>query len=119
MKDEKLVKLKKQLLSDFSLLGFEEDFTLTLRGYSKSYYGRYVPCKKEIIIYALEECGDVMDYDLIIDTLIHEYVHHYQYNHQKDFVRLKGVMHNQEFYKLFNNLMGKLDVLGVITFKAS
>ena len=49
--------LKQRLLSDLSAVGVntEESFELVLKDYSKSYYGRYYPDKKRVVVYVHED----------------------------------------------------------------
>lgn len=89
-------------------LGLPTDFTLDLRGYSKTYLGRYYPSEKRIVLYVLNEEGNYEPYRLILGTAIHEAIHHFQYQ-DKAFKRVKGVMHNYQFKKLEKELMEKLD----------
>lgn len=101
--------LKDKLLSDLSKLNLPVDeVEITLRPYSKTYYGRYFPVyndketKPKIYIYPYENSeGDLMSYGSILSTAIHEFCHHIQYT-SGSFVRNKGVMHNSQFWKLFN-----------------
>lgn len=87
-------------MSDIESLGLPLDFELDIRGYSKTYNGRYDPNTKTIILYSLEEDGVQIDYDRLIQTVIHEAVHHYQWVHEDGFVRLDNVMHNVDFKRL-------------------
>lgn len=102
--------LRTRLLSDLSLLNLPVDeVDLYIRPYSKTYYGRYFPVyddqqqKPKLYIYPYEnQCGDLMSYEKILDTAIHELCHHKQYT-DICFVRLKGVMHDSQFWKLYNH----------------
>lgn len=89
-------------------LGLPTDFTLELRGYSKTYLGRYFPSDKRIVLYVLNEEGNYEPYKLILGTAIHEAIHHFQYM-DKSFKRVKGVMHDCQFKKLENKLLEKLE----------
>lgn len=101
--------LLSKLLSDLSKLNLPiDEVDITLRPYSKTYYGRYFPVyddKKinpKIYIYPYENPeGDFMSYDIILRTAIHEICHHIQYV-SGSFVRSRGVMHNSQFWKLYN-----------------
>ena len=101
--------LRDKLLSDLSELNLPVDeVEITLRPYSKTYYGRYFPVyndketKPKIYIYPYENSeGDLMCYDYILRTAIHEMCHHIQYT-SGSFVRNKGVMHDPQFWKLYN-----------------
>ena len=59
-----------------------------------------------------------MSYASILETAIHELCHHIQYT-DGSFVRIKGVMHDPQFWRLYNhyidrateyNLIGGTDV---------
>lgn len=92
--------LATKILLDLENIGMPTDFTLDLRGYSKIYEGRYDSAKKLMILYVKEENGDFIPYEDIIRVAIHECVHHIQWQHDPNFVRIKGVMHNKQFKHL-------------------
>lgn len=95
-----------------------EEIELIIKPYSKTYYGRYYPSAIEeiqpcrIILYQYEDenCTKELDYEILISTFIHEMVHHIQYvdpSHK----RMKGVMHDEQFWKLHNRYISKLEQL--------
>lgn len=96
-----------------------DEVVIYLRPYSKTYYGRYFPtydmdALPKIFIYPYENTqGDLMCYTVILKTAIHELCHHLQYINP-DFVRSKGVMHNTEFWKLYNFYVSKAIKLNMI-----
>ena len=102
--------LKTRLLFDLSQLNlpvYEVD--LYMRPFSKTLYGRYFPVHDEkrvrpkIYIYPYEnEDLELMEYKTILETSIHEFCHHIQYT-SGCFVRNKGVMHDTQFWKLYNH----------------
>lgn len=102
--------LKTRLLSDLAQINLPVDeVDLFIRPFSKTYYGRYFPVYDEnktrpkIYVYPYENTEeDLMSYDLILETSIHEFCHHIQYT-SGCFVRNKGVMHDTQFWKLFNH----------------
>lgn len=102
--------LKTRLLSDLSHINLPiDEVDLFIRPFSKTFYGRYFPVydekqiKPKIHIYPYEnEDNDLMNYDKILETTIHEFCHHIQYT-SGSFVRSKGVMHNTQFWKLYNH----------------
>lgn len=106
--------LDSYLRSDLKLLNLPTDFELEFRGYSKCYYGRYYIQDKKIVVFILDERGEVLPYHEILDTVMHEAIHHYQHYHQKGFVRLKGVMHDMEFHRLYNDCLFRLKEWEVI-----
>lgn len=104
--------LRTRLLSDLSQLNLPiDEVDLFIRPFSKTYYGRYFPVynddqlKPKIYVYPYENSGgDLMSYEKILDTSIHELCHHIQYTNDS-FVRIKGVMHDSQFWKLYNHYM--------------
>lgn len=106
--------LEGYLKSDIRLLNLPTDFTLEFRGFSSKYYGRYYIKEKKIVVYILDNNGDRIPYHEILDTVLHEAIHHYQHYYEIGFVRIKGVMHNVNFKKLYNEKLYKLMDLGVI-----
>lgn len=107
--------LKNHLMSDLKLTGIPTDFELVLKDYSSTCYGKYLKSKKLIIIYVYmdKECTTLFPYEEILDTLVHEAVHHFQHYYEEDFVRYKGVMHNPNFYKYYNKYVDKLKQYGI------
>lgn len=104
--------LHHRLLSDLEKIGISADFTLELKPYSKIYYGRYDPNTNKVILYVYRDkgCSQVEEYKDLLMSLIHESVHYLQWT-DKSFVRRKGVMHNAEFYHLFNKYRTKAEIL--------
>ena len=106
--------LKTRLLSDLSQISlpvYEVD--LYIRPFSKTFYGRYFPVhnekqvKPKIYIYPYEnEKEELMTYDKILETSIHEFCHHVQYT-SGSYVRSKGIMHDTQFWKLYNHYMNR------------
>lgn len=102
--------LKTKLLSDLSHINLPIcEVDLFIRPFSKTFYGRYFPVYNDnettpkIYIYPYEnKDGDLMEYDTILKTAIHEFCHHIQYTNGS-FVRNKGVMHDPQFWKLYNH----------------
>ena len=105
----KYEELRDKLLNDLNTLGIKDtDFDLVLRGYSKTMYGSYSPYNNRIVLYVYMDSNYTYEYPYIslFETFLHEVVHYLQYK-DPDFVRLKGVMHNPDFYNTFNFLMKK------------
>lgn len=107
--------LKNHLLSDLKLVGVPTDFELVFKDYSSTCYGKYLKSKKLIIIYIYmdKECTTLFPYNKLLETLVHEAIHHYQHHYEEDFVRYKGIMHNPNFYKYFNECVEKLRYYGI------
>lgn len=94
--------LEMRLRKDLSEIGLDVNFTLSLRPYSKSYFGRYDILSNTIILYVQENRkGDMYSYEDLLLTTIHEAIHCVQWN-DPEFKRVKGVMHNPEFKKLYS-----------------
>ena len=114
-------KLWCRLILDAITIGLPvNEVELSLRAFSKTYYGNYYPKyssngRPRVYIYPCKDRkGTLYDYDFILDTLIHEMVHHIQHT-SEDYVRLKGVMHDQEFWKLYNKFIYKAKIAGVMS----
>ena len=115
-------KLTIKILSDLSRLNLPVDeVDLFMRPYSSSFYGRYFPVRDEkrakakIHIYPFSNKeGEMYKYDEILETAIHEFCHHIQYS-SGTYKRVRGVMHDSEFWKLFNHYVErakKYELLG-------
>lgn len=93
--------LEMRLRNDLSKIGLDVEFTLSLRPYSKSYFGRYDINSSTIIVYVQKTPnGDMYSYEEILLTTIHEAIHCKQW-HDPKFKRVKGVMHDIEFKRLY------------------
>lgn len=103
-------KLKETLLNDLTKRGLDiSTVDLIIKEFSSSYYGRYYPSvnssvKPRIIIYPFKtkDLVEMYDYGDILNTVIHEFCHHLQYMNP-NFVRKRGIMHDTEFWNLYNN----------------
>ena len=98
-----LQELYHRLMRDMVRVGIPIDFNLELKSFSKTYYGRYDPNINRITVYIYEDksCTKMYSYEDILMTCIHEAVHSIQW-HDKSFVRRKGVMHDTNFFRLYN-----------------
>lgn len=93
--------LEEKLRYDLSKIGLEVDFTLSLRPYSKSYFGRYDISTSTIILYVLKTPkGEMYSYEDLLLTTIHEAIHCKQW-HDPKYKRIRGVMHDLEFKRLY------------------
>ena len=101
-----VIDLQHKLFADLKTLKLPvEEVDIYIRPFSKSYYGRYFPnedaeVKPKIYVYPFNSDGTLMSYRTVLNTVIHEMCHHVQY--AKGFERHFGVMHDAEFWKLFN-----------------
>lgn len=96
-------RLSKKIKSDLHQLNNNTDFDIELRGYSKTVWGIYHPDRKLIVLYPFI-CPSkefMRSYDDLFLTALHEYVHHLQYSNPS-FTRYHGVMHDAEFWKLYD-----------------
>lgn len=90
-----------KIKSDLELIGLPTDFGLELRGYSKTYEGRYNPVTKTMILYTKDTPeGKPVLYKDLLKVAIHECIHHVQLS-DPCFIRYVGVMHNPDFWKLY------------------
>ena len=104
-----LEQLRTLLLNDIKAVGGDvTGFELVLRPYSKTYYGRYIPSRKRVIVYVYQDSdlSELYPYEDLFATTLHEFTHHVQWS-DPNFVRIKGVMHNAEFYRIYNTFMQK------------
>lgn len=110
-----MMELYKALWEDLASLGVDIskfNAELILRSFSSTYYGRYYPREKHIVIYvfATKELLHFRPYrgfHGLLETFLHEAIHAMQYQ-SGDYQRTKGVMHDPEFYRLYNKYSCKL-----------
>lgn len=102
--------LHNRLIKDIKSLGIDVNFELVLKSFSKVYFGNYRPDVNRITLYVYqdEECTILYPYKEILITLLHEAVHCIQ-SHDPDWVRYKGVMHDSQFYRIFEFYKAKLN----------
>lgn len=93
--------LEMSLRNDLLKIGLDVEFNLSLRPYSKSYFGRYDVATSTIILYVQKTPkGDRYPYEELLLTTIHEAIHCKQW-HDPKYKRVKGVMHDLEFKRLY------------------
>ena len=93
--------LEMRLRNDLSKVGLNVEFTLSLRPYSKSYFGRYDIATSTIILYVNKTPnGEMYSYEELLLTTIHEAIHCKQW-HDPNYKRVRGVMHDLEFKRLY------------------
>lgn len=97
-------RLKNRLIKDLNKLNSSNDYDIELRGYSKTEWGCYYPNRSLIVLYPYlsPSLSFIRPYNDLFLTALHELVHHLQYS-DPDFTRYKGVMHNTEFWDLYNH----------------
>lgn len=108
--------LKSHIISDLKLVDVPTDFNLEFRGYSDSYWGRYYTKQKKIVVFVLstKDGQAYYPYSTILNVVLHEATHHYQYTHEDGFKRAKGIMHNPNFNRFYSQKVYKLKELEVI-----
>ena len=74
--DDVLQELYHRLTRDMSRVGIPLDFTLELKSFSKTYYGRYDPNSNKITVYIFEDksCTRMYSYEGILMTCIHCFI---------------------------------------------
>ena len=104
-----------KLMSDLNILRLPiTEVEVVLRPFSKTYYGRYFPKsnkreKPRIFLYPYEnDKGEFLDYDKVLETAIHEFIHHLQYS-DPNFKRRDGIMHDPSFWKLYNHYIRRAE----------
>lgn len=102
-------RLKHKLTKDLLKIGLPVSYVdLEIRGYSKTKYGVCIPAKppyikSKVYIYPYYQRDSkvMFPYDFILYQAIHEMCHHLQFS-DYSYIRVKGVMHDEEFWRLFN-----------------
>lgn len=113
--------LYSQLLYDLERINLPiDEVDIYFRPFSKTYYGRYFPVhsnkkhKPKIYIYPFaDKEGNFLDYEQVFSTAVHELCHHIQYSNAC-FVRNKGVMHDTQFWKLYNHYVERATKYNII-----
>ena len=107
--------VKGRFNKDLSAMGISMSTGLALKSYSKSQWGNYNPNNDTITIYifAEKECITLINYEELFKTLLHEYVHSVEWN-AKNWTRLKGVMHDPLFFRIYNHLIDVAEKVGVL-----
>lgn len=113
--------LKMRLIKDLELVGLPiNEVDLQIRPYSKSYFGNYFPVcddRKVAKIYLypyISKMNRIMyPYSELLLTTIHEMCHHIQFS-SSEFVRKHGVMHDENFWKLYNTYKSRINKKGAL-----
>lgn len=97
-------------------MGIDFTSSLELKPYSKSQWGNYNPNNDTITVYIFEEkeCSNLIAYEELFKTLLHEYVHSVEWRNS-NWKRLKGVMHDPLFYKIYNHLEKVAEKVGILS----
>lgn len=102
------VSLLHRIRKDLKKMGLpiEEVDLVVYKRYSSCYYGNYYSSlitkgRPLIKIYPYANKNrDMYPYDVILDIVIHEMVHHLQFT-SEDFVRYENIAHDQDFWKRY------------------
>ena len=86
---------------------------ISIRPYSKTYYGRYFTSGKIYLYPYKSKSGTLFTYEDIFSTAVHEMCHHIQHQ-DPTFKRVKGVMHDPKFWCLYNHFIDRADRLNII-----
>lgn len=102
--DPKYELMRVRLLRDLSAVGVPVDlFDLFIKDYSATYYGCYRTKTNRVYLYAYEDkdLTTMYNYDHMLEIALHEAVHAIQW-HDASHIRVKGVMHDAEFWQAYN-----------------
>lgn len=104
--------IKFSILRDLTRIGISCDFDLKIKAFSKTNYGTYNPNNNTITIwvYKDKESKTLYPYSELLETAIHECVHCIQWS-DPEFKRVKGVMHNSEFWGKYNKYCDRAKAL--------
>lgn len=102
----RFVTIKDRLLRDARKAGINiTGFTLIIKPYSQERWGYYDHNKEVIVLFVNKnEQEELAPYDDLLRYFLHECTHYTQWS-DPEFVRYKGIMHNEEFYTLYNKFM--------------
>lgn len=97
-------------------MGIDFTSSLELKPYSKSQWGNYNPNNDTITVYIFEEkeCSNLIEYEELFKTLLHEYVHSVEWRNS-NWKRLKGVMHDPLFHRIYNHLEKVAEKVGILS----
>ena len=96
----------KRLLRDLHLLHIPTDFSIIILDEIKTYWGSYYSFYGLIKSYVAG-----LSYETAFPHILHESIHHYQHKHQKDFIRKRGVMHDNTFKILMESKLNEWNLL--------
>lgn len=107
--------MEKRIAKDLLKMGLVVRSDITLRPYSKTMNGYYDPNTDLIVVYVYDDRDNELyaDYNMIFCTVLHEYVHSLQHRSSK-WRRRKGVMHDVEFWVIYNNLVAQARKEGIL-----
>ena len=108
-------KLLKKIHKDLEIIGINMRSPLILRRYSKRRWGYYDVLKDEIVVYVFSDmlCTRLTHYNILFRIVLHEYTHLLQHK-SSNWVRYKNVMHDVQFWQIYNNLVDLAVERGII-----
>lgn len=108
--------MEKRIAKDLKKMGLTVRSNISLRPFSKTMNGYYNPNTDLIVVYVYDDKDNELyiDYNVIFRTLLHEYVHSLQHG-SSHWRRRKGVMHDVEFWKMYNSLLSKAYERGILS----
>lgn len=112
--------LRSRILSDLKLMGLTVRLPIIFRPYSKTMWGYYDVSKDWIVIYAYSDKSRkrFVHYNILFRTILHEYVHALQ-RKASAWKRYKGVMHDAEFWNMYNFLVSVAVERGILYGKSA
>lgn len=118
-----LDEIKSHLEHDLKSIGLpveEVDIKFSNR-YSKTYFALYYPKYNSrephirIYPYSSPDASSIYHYNNLLDTAIHEMCHHLQFRDPL-YVRVKGVVHNEEFWELYGKYRNRAETVGLLKY---
>ena len=114
----RMSEVQDRIVEDLNRMGVLRNVTgysLSVKTYSKTCFGRYYPRTDNIFVYLYEDTALTKErpYDELFRTVLHEITHYIQY-HDAFFIRARGVMHNEEFYHILNDLVREAECEEII-----
>ena len=113
--------LSTRLSEDLRLIGLPvDDIEIRFSNkYVKTYYGLYYPKADKydpfimLYPYRIPNSNFTYKYEQILDTAIHEMCHHIQWS-DPNYVRIKGVVHDAEFWEMYNKYINRAETAGIL-----
>lgn len=112
--------LHDKIIFDLKLMGLDVRLPIVFRPYSKTMWGYYDAVKDCIVVYAYSDKSHkrMVHYNILFRTVLHEYVHALQ-RKASAWKRYRGVMHDAEFWRIYNSLTSIAVERGIIYGKSA
>lgn len=106
---------QRRIARDLGRLGVFPRSELVFKDYSKTMWGNYDPNTDRIVVYLYQnkDCTVPISYERILRTVVHEYVHSIEWKSSK-WKRVKGVMHDAIFWRIYNSIISSLESEGIL-----